>query len=105
MGINYSAVELRSIPFGASLIFVFIPKACCEVFSRKIKLPGINARSIGIFDSSEEVTEIPLLGYISAGGGLENIETPEPIKMQQNLLLPTGQHFELIVPGLLRKGG
>lgn len=64
-----------------------------------LKLPSTNARNIGIFDSSEEVSEIPLLGYISAGGGLENVENPEPIKVQRALLSSTGQHYALIVKG------
>jgi len=64
-----------------------------------LKFPGVKARSIGIFDPSEEVTEIPLLGYVSAGGGIENVENPEPIKVQRALLSPSGQHYALIVRG------
>lgn len=64
-----------------------------------LKLPSTNARNIGVFDSSEEVSEIPLLGYISAGGGLENVENPESIKVQRALLSSTGQHYALIVKG------
>lgn len=64
-----------------------------------LKNPSVNARSIGVFNSNEEVTEIPLLGYISAGGGIENIENSEPIKVQQAMLSPTGQHYALIVRG------
>ncbi len=62
-----------------------------------LKLPSSMARSIGIFDSNEEIQEIPLLGYISAGKGIENIETPETIKVQKSLLSPSGQYFALIV--------
>lgn len=64
-----------------------------------LKFAGVNARSIGIFDPREEIAEIPLLGYISAGGGIENVENPEPIKVQRALLSPVGQHFALIVQG------
>lgn len=64
-----------------------------------LKIPGTNSRSIGIFDSDEEVTEIPLMGFVSAGGGIENIENPEPIKVQRSMLSPTGQHYALVVRG------
>ncbi len=64
-----------------------------------LKLPGTNARSIGVLDPYEEVVQIPLLGIVSAGGGIENIESPEPIKVQRSLLSPTGQHFALTVRG------
>jgi len=64
-----------------------------------LKLPSLNARSISVFNTNEEIVEIPLLGYISAGGGLENIENPEPLKVQKTLLSPNGQHFALIVRG------
>src|SRR3989344_7446631 len=64
-----------------------------------LKLPGINARNIGVFSISEEIAEIPILGYVSAGGGIENIENPESIKVQRSLLSLTGQHFALIVRG------
>lgn len=64
-----------------------------------LKLPGTNARSIGVLDPYEEVVRIPLLGVVSAGGGIENVETPEPIKVQRSLLSPTGQHYALMVRG------
>lgn len=64
-----------------------------------LKLPGSNARGIGVFDPTEEVTEIPLLGVVSAGGAIENVETPEPIKVQRSMLSPTGQHYALVVRG------
>ncbi len=64
-----------------------------------LKLPSVNARGIGIFDPHEEVVQIPLLGIVSAGGGIENVETPEPIKVQRSFLSPNGQHFALIVRG------
>jgi SOS regulatory protein LexA len=64
-----------------------------------LKLPETKARSIDVFDPSDEIVEIPLLGYISAGEGIENLESPEPIKVQKNLLSPTGQHYALRVKG------
>lgn len=64
-----------------------------------LKIPGTNARSIGVFDTNEEVLEIPLLGYISAGEGIENVETPEPIKVQRSMVSSTGEHYALIVKG------
>lgn len=64
-----------------------------------LKLPMGNTRGIGIFDPHEEVVQIPLLGFVSAGGGIENIENPEPIKVQRSLLSSTGQHFALTIRG------
>lgn len=64
-----------------------------------LKVPGVNARSVGVFDPNEEIVEIPLMGFISAGGGIENTQAPEPIKVQRSLLSPTGQHYALIVRG------
>ncbi len=64
-----------------------------------LKLPSINARGIGVFDPQEEIAEIPLLGYVSAGGGIENVESPEPIKVQRTMLSPSGQHYALVVRG------
>jgi SOS regulatory protein LexA len=64
-----------------------------------LKLPSASARGIGVFDPHEEIVEIPLLGFISAGGGLENLENPEPIKVQRVMLSPRGQHYALVVRG------
>ena len=64
-----------------------------------LKIPSTVARSIGIFDSSDEIQEIPLLGYISAGEGIENIENPQTLRVQKNLLSPSGLHYALIVRG------
>ena len=64
-----------------------------------LRLPSSNARGIGVFDPHEEVVEIPLLGFVSAGGGIENLETPEPIKVQRSMLSPMGQHYALVVRG------
>ncbi len=64
-----------------------------------LRLPSSNARGIGVFDPHEEVVEIPLLGVVSAGGGIENMESPEPIKVQRSMLSPMGQHYALVVRG------
>ncbi len=64
-----------------------------------LKQVGVVARSISTFDSNEEVSEIPLLGYVSAGSGIENIENPETIKVQNSMISPQGAHFALIVKG------
>lgn len=64
-----------------------------------LKMAGTSARNIGVFTSTEEIKEIPLLGYVSAGGGIENVENPEPIKVQKSLLSPNGEHFALIIKG------
>lgn len=72
-----------------------------EVLRRKgyLKLPSATARSIAIYNPHEEVVQVPLLGFVSAGGGIENTENPEPINVQRSLLSPSGQHFALIVRG------
>ena len=64
-----------------------------------LRLPSSNARGIGVFDPHEEIVEIPLLGVVSAGGGIENLENPEPIKVQRAMLSPMGQHYALVVRG------
>lgn len=64
-----------------------------------LRLPSSNARGIGVFDPHEEIVEIPLLGVVSAGGGIENLENPEPIKVQRAMLSPMGQHYALAVRG------
>lgn len=62
--------------------------------------PGsANSRNIGIFSSQEDIVEIPLMGYVSAGGGIENIENPEPLKVQKSMLSPYGDHYALIIRG------
>ncbi|MBI3576611.1 repressor LexA [Candidatus Gottesmanbacteria bacterium] len=64
-----------------------------------LRLPSSSARGIGVFDPHEEIVEIPLLGVVSAGGGIENLENPEPIKVQRAMLSPMGQHYALVVRG------
>ena len=62
-------------------------------------MPSANARGIRVFNPDEEIVEVPLMGYVSAGGGIENVENPEPIKVQRAMLSPVGQHYALIVRG------
>lgn len=64
-----------------------------------LKIPIARKWGVDLIENQEEITEIPLLGYISAGEGIENLETPEPIKVQKNLLSPSGQHYALRVQG------
>lgn len=64
-----------------------------------LKTSASVSRSIGIFDANSEIQEIPLMGYISAGEGIENIENPEPLKVQKSLLSSSGRHYALIVKG------
>ncbi len=64
-----------------------------------LKIPNQKARSIELFDPSQELVEIPLLGYISAEEGIENLKSPEPIRVQRNILSKTGQHYALRVKG------
>lgn len=72
-----------------------------KVLRRKgfLKSPSIQSRNLGVFLSDEEIAEIPLLGVVSAGGGLENIENPEVIKVQKTLLSPAGFNYALLVRG------
>lgn len=64
-----------------------------------LKPPSINLRSVGTFEPEEEVTEIPLMGLISAGEGIEPVENPEPIKVLKNNLSGEGRHYALKVVG------
>jgi len=64
-----------------------------------LKSASVNSRNIGVVRASDELEEVPLLGYISAGEGIENIENPESISVQKSLLSPSGVHFALVVKG------
>ncbi len=48
---------------------------------------------------TSELIEIPLLGTIAAGQPIEAIEDKKTIKVQQNLLSKSGEHFALKVQG------
>lgn len=64
-----------------------------------LKSSSVQSRNLSVFLSDEEIAEIPLLGVVSAGGGIDNIENPEPIKVQKTLLSPFGQNYALLVRG------
>lgn len=64
-----------------------------------LKFAATISRTIGIVDHSDEIQEIPLVGYISAGDGIENTENPEPLRVQKSLLSSEGNHYALIVQG------
>lgn len=59
------------------------------------------ARSIELYKKSalEALTEIPLLGVITAGKPVEAIENPEPLQVPKNMLSKTGRHYALKVQG------
>lgn len=56
-------------------------------------------RSVEFFDESQILIEIPLLGKISAGSGIEPIENPEPMKVSKELLCGEGRHYALKIDG------
>lgn len=64
-----------------------------------LKSPIKSTRSISTFHTSEAYKEIPLLGTISAGAGIEPVETPEPINVSTDLLCGSGSHYALKVSG------
>jgi len=57
-------------------------------------------RSIEIYSNSKnEITKIPLLGIIPAGGPIEPIEDPQMLSIPQNMLSKSGVHYALKVRG------
>lgn len=64
-----------------------------------LKLSPKSTRSIEIFEDSKIYKEIPLVGIISAGAGIEPIENPTPLSVSSDLLCGSGQHFALEVSG------
>ncbi len=64
-----------------------------------LKYEPKSTRSISVFEENGGFKEIPLVGKISAGAGIEPIENPEPIKVSIDLLPGTGSHFALKVSG------
>ncbi len=56
-------------------------------------------RSISTFRHEEAYKEIPLLGTISAGAGIEPMENPEPISVSIDLLCGSGSHYALKISG------
>jgi repressor LexA len=51
-------------------------------------------------DHSRDVVEIPLMGFIAAGGPIEAIRNPEPIKVPRDMLPRGGNFFALKVTGI-----
>ncbi|MEX0621826.1 MAG: transcriptional repressor LexA [Candidatus Woykebacteria bacterium] len=70
-------------------------------FLKKLDKP---VRSIGVFGKSENLSEVPLLGKISAGSGIEPIENPVTIQVPENLLSGSGRHYALNVEGVSMVG-
>jgi len=64
-----------------------------------LKKPIKATRSISTFHNSEAYKEVPLLGIISAGAGIEPMENPEPINVSSDLLCGSGSHYALKVSG------
>ena len=59
------------------------------------------ARSIELYKRSDAgpLTEIPLLGVITAGKPIEAIENPQPLHVPRGMLSKTGRHSALLVRG------
>jgi repressor LexA len=51
-------------------------------------------------DHSRDVVEIPLMGFIAAGGPIEAIRNPEPIKVPRPMLPRGGNYFALKIAGV-----
>src|SRR3990172_5941456 len=56
-------------------------------------------RSVNVFEEAELYKEIPLMGKISAGGGIIPLENPEPLKVSSDLLCGPGEHYALKIEG------
>lgn len=70
-------------------------------FLKKLERP---VRSIGIFEKSENLSEVPLLGKISAGSGIEPMEDPVTIQVPESILSGSGRHYALNVEGISMVG-
>lgn len=64
-----------------------------------LKNLGKPKRSVEFFDESQALIEIPLLGKISAGSGIEPIENPESMKVSKELICGEGRHYALKIDG------
>jgi repressor LexA len=62
------------------------------------KLP-FQARSIGLFEQTEDLFEIPLVGRIALGEPIESYQSPETIKVPKMLMSGSGQHYALQAKG------
>ena len=51
-------------------------------------------------DRSRDVVEIPLMGFIAAGGPIEAIRNPEPIQILRTMLPRGGNYFALEIAGM-----
>jgi repressor LexA len=51
-------------------------------------------------DRSRDVVEIPLMGFIAAGGPIEAIRNPEPIQIPRTMLPRGGNYFALEIAGM-----
>src|SRR3990167_5790744 len=57
-------------------------------------------RSIQAFnDQKRDLVEIPLMGFIAAGGPIEAIRNPEPIEVPRSMLSRGANHYALKVAG------
>lgn len=56
-------------------------------------------RSVNVFEKSELYREIPLMGSMSAGGGIIPLENPEPLKVSSDLFCGSGEHYALKIQG------
>lgn len=62
------------------------------------KLPN-QARSIGMIDHGEKVSEIPLLGSIALGAPIQQFDEPSLISVPTLLLSGSGSHYALRASG------
>ncbi len=51
-------------------------------------------------ERTRDVVEIPLMGYIAAGGPIEAIRNPEPLKVPRAMLPRGGSYFALKIAGI-----
>lgn len=50
-------------------------------------------------DNKNDVVEIPLMGFIAAGGPIEPISNPEPFEVPKSMLSSGSKHYALRVAG------
>jgi repressor LexA len=72
-----------------------------------LRTKGLLARKKGerramqvLNDHARDVIEIPLMGFIAAGGPIEAIRNPEPIKVPRSMLPRGGNYFALKIAGV-----
>lgn len=51
-------------------------------------------------ERSRDVVEIPLMGFIAAGGPIEAIRNPEPLKVPRGMVPRAGNYFALKIAGV-----